>query len=717
MLKPIHFKTLVYLLAVILVVGAAGALRWRAVEMLPIDYDEDDYLRAAQQYAALFRSGDWAGFTQTNYRPEHPPLNKILFGAALLTVPEAPLILDQPTSASPAAYLPPLQLRADRITSAVLGTLEVALMAITNPLAGFLLAIHTFTIKYTSQVMLEGLPALTSLACALCYVQFKRQRHQTHQRRSSMPPWLIVSAIFLGLTAASKYLYCVVGIAILIDWCWDTPHNPLDLFRTLKLAAPWGVIAIGLFLLANPFLWPDPLGRLKASVLFNTAYSQSTYVQQAGYPIWQPFVWLAMAIPWHPGVFVFSLDALISLLALFGLPRLWKKEPFYVFWLGTALVFLLVWSTKWPQYILILTAPLALAAAEGLAAVGTSLYSTLRSWFEKARTQPRRKIRWSEISHALPWLLPGLLGLGLLILYPLFYQVAMSLTDFNGASIRDGITGGVWRAVWQGITGQVQAASWSFSYQGQASGNLVNYLGLHIFSGLLSGDGSSLLIFELIWTVLSVSLQAVLGVGIALMLNRRGVRFAGWWQTIFILPWAIPEFIGALIWLRTFQPEIGWMGMLLPYGVNLSVAADWTPTIWLCVLLIAATWYGFPFIMLATSASLKFIPPEIYDIAAIDGAQGWKLFREVTWPMLMPLLVPTLIIRSIYAFNQFYLFYVMQSGYSTTTFATISYSLFTRANLYSVSAALNIITVIILILLLVGFNRWSKAAEGVTYAI
>lgn len=87
MKKNTHLKSYLYVLAILIVVVIAGALRWRAVNMLPVDYDEDDYLRAAQQYANLIRSGDWKGFTETNYRPEHPPLAKIIFGISILPAP------------------------------------------------------------------------------------------------------------------------------------------------------------------------------------------------------------------------------------------------------------------------------------------------------------------------------------------------------------------------------------------------------------------------------------------------------------------------------------------------------------------------------------------------------------------------------------------------------------------------------------------------------
>ena len=171
-LKPmINRKRLIIsieVIAILLVIGIAGALRWRAVNKLPVDYDEDDYLLAAQQYADLIKAGDWKGFTETNYRTEHPPLAKIIFGISILPLPEKPLIPDLPTTADPNPSIPKDQLRNARIASAVFGTAESVLLAIVNPLAGLFLAVHTFTIKYTSQVMLEALPAFTSLVTVFC---------------------------------------------------------------------------------------------------------------------------------------------------------------------------------------------------------------------------------------------------------------------------------------------------------------------------------------------------------------------------------------------------------------------------------------------------------------------------------------------------------------------------------------------------------------------
>jgi hypothetical protein len=91
------------------------------------------------------------------------------------------------------------------------GTLAVLALAVINPLAGFFLGIDTLSVKYTSEVYLEALPLLTSLLCGLTYVRWVDRAHEP--RTSGQPPvlWLIPSALFLGMTAASKYVYGVVG--------------------------------------------------------------------------------------------------------------------------------------------------------------------------------------------------------------------------------------------------------------------------------------------------------------------------------------------------------------------------------------------------------------------------------------------------------------------------------------------------------------------------
>jgi ABC-type sugar transport system permease subunit len=717
-----HLARWLRILAILAVTAIALGLRLRAVDLLPIDYDEDDYLRAGQQYAEAIRAGDWAALTELNYRTEHPPLAKIAYGLALLALPPVDEIPDRPTTAGPASSLPEPHLTVARTVAAVAGTLEVLVLALVSPLAGLFLAVHTFTIKYTSQVMLEALPALTSTVTVVAYARSKRRWNG----------WLILSAVALGLTAAGKYLYAVVGIAVLIHWLWETwpeSRRPAALARWLAPVLLWGLLALAVFVLADPFLWPAPVDRLRESILYHGEYIQSDAVQQANLPLWQPLIWLFQSVPWHPGVFVVAFDALIALLAVLGIGPLWQRNRLYVIWLAVALAFLFAWPTKWPQYILILTAPLALAAATGLQA---RLWEPFLRWVARVRANG---LRWPAARDLVPhvsrravlraalWLLPGAVVLTLITFYPLLYQGGMALTDFNAVSIKDGVNGGIWREVRQGLTGQTEPVEVDIFSFGRSTSKEVRYTGFSPLLQFFTGVGASLLIFEILWTVLSVGLQTALGVGVAWLLHQRGVRFRGWWQTIYILPWAIPEFVGALIWMQIFDPRYGWffLGTSFPDTPGHPLAQQlsmWQedPTAALLVLLIAGTWLGFPLIMLAASAGLKMIPHDVYDAAAIDGAGGWQQFRTITWPLLLPLLAPALIIRGIFAFNQFYLFYVLNPPWPLITLASLSFFVFDGAGRYAVSAVINIFTVVLLVLFLLWFNRLSRAGEGVTYA-
>jgi ABC-type sugar transport system permease subunit len=244
----------------------------------------------------------------------------------------------------------------------------------------------------------------------------------------------------------------------------------------------------------------------------------------------------------------------------------------------------------------------------------------------------------------------------------------------------------------------------------------VNYAGPGLYEWLFFGLGSDVLVFNVLFAALAITFQTVVGVGAALLLDRPGVRFKALWRSILILPWAIPEFVGALVWLRIFAPRYGWLPEGLPKGIPVPSISD-DKNFAMFALVVAATWAGFPLIMLAASAGLKLIPRESLDAAAIDGAGAWARFRYVMWPLLWPLILPAVLIRGILAFNQFYLLLVMNLNYPIMTFAELSYlSVQFFGGLYAVSAAINIFTVIILVVLLIWFNRWSKASEGVMYA-
>jgi arabinogalactan oligomer/maltooligosaccharide transport system permease protein len=450
------------------------------------------------------------------------------------------------------------------------------------------------------------------------------------------------------------------------------------------------------------------------SVLFHSRYSQGTDVQRAGFPFWQPFVYLFSSFFFNDNrnaIFVITLDVFITVLAIYGLRRAWRLQRVMVLWLMVALVFLLLWNTKWPQYLLILTAPLCYAAAEGL----KTLRDEFVNWLKRRRAQ-QPSAEKTKTRAALPWLLPGLIALTVLALLPLLFQVMMSLTDFSAQSIRDGINGGVFREVWLGLSGQHAPADLS-----AMRNNKVDYVGATLLTtvfGGTAGEVGGAMAFSVVWTICSVALQTALGISVALLLNRPFVRGANVWRALFVLPWAIPEFVGGLAWRTMFHPNSGVLAAITGSRVLWQESSGLA----FAVLLIAGTWMGFPIIMLAATAALKLMPADANEAAAIDGATGWQAFWWITLPLMLPLVVPALIIRVISTFNQFYLFYSMETYEGTL--ATLSYFVFTPlggtfgmgGGLYAVSAALNVFIVAVLLLLLVWFKRRREVTEGVTYA-
>jgi ABC-type sugar transport system permease subunit len=128
---------------------------------------------------------------------------------------------------------------------------------------------------------------------------------------------------------------------------------------------------------------------------------------------------------------------------------------------------------------------------------------------------------------------------------------------------------------------------------------------------------------------------------------------------------------------------------------------------------------GFPLMMLVASAGLAVVPRGAVEAAAIDGASTWRRIRSIVLPLLFPLLGAAIVIRGIAAFNQFYLFYVLGPSSQTVTSATWSFYIFDSQSgpgWYSVSAAINVATLVGLGLVVAWFLRWRGRGGREVYA-
>lgn len=347
-------------IAALVSVVLASVLRLAAAGALPLDYDEPTYLNGAQAYARAVRTGNWAALRE-DASPEHPQLMKLYFGVAALAAPEAP-----PVHILPNVAMPPELLRVTRMAAAVGGAAHVAALALVDPLAGLLLAVHSGHAKYTSLVMLEALPGLTALLCLAAW----------RRARGRWGSWLAVSAVMLGLTAAGKYLYCVVAIAVVIDAVLELPRTALRAaVGRLAPLLPWGIVALAVFFVVSPYLWSDPIVRLRDSVLFHAqnASAVERVVNTEKFVWWQPLGWIGAAVARNDAALPLRPDALIAVVAAAGVPVLWKRRRVYALWLALGLAFLLLYPNKWPQYALIVSTPLCMAASEALRWLGRAV--------------------------------------------------------------------------------------------------------------------------------------------------------------------------------------------------------------------------------------------------------------------------------------------------------------------------------------------------------
>jgi 4-amino-4-deoxy-L-arabinose transferase-like glycosyltransferase len=354
-----------------------------AVSLLPQDYDEPVYLQNGFDYAAAFRSGSIKTVIDYSGTMEHPALVKLLYGLSVLALGDSGTWVN-------AFY-------ASRAVSAFFGVLAVLVVSLLDPLAGGFLAVNTLAVKYTSQVYLEAIPQAMTIAAVLAFLRVDKGKHNR---------WFWISAIALGIAAASKYSYIPVILIVLLY---------LAVFEK-KTQLAWLVVYGGMvvitFFAFDIHLWRDPFHRIVESLTYHVQYSQSSHVQEVGYPWYQPFIWIFTSSPsqWHPDVFFYyGFDGIFAIFAILGLKHEWKERRWLVVWFVAGLLFLLLWPTKWPQYALTVTPAICIISASTVRRFWRWL-KTQESYWEYARSFLPAPTKWL-------WLAIGIFVLFIVVIY------------------------------------------------------------------------------------------------------------------------------------------------------------------------------------------------------------------------------------------------------------------------------------------------------------
>lgn len=167
----------------------------------------------------------------------------------------------------------------------------------------------------------------------------------------------------------------------------------------------------------------------------------------------------------------------------------------------------------------------------------------------------------------------------------------------------------------------------------------------------------------LYFTVVSLVVQVVLGVAVALVLNENFVG-RNLVRALILIPWALPTIVNGILWQWIYNANYGALnGLLLQLGL-IDQPQLWLgePMRALNMILIADTWKVLPFYVLMFLAALQTIPGELYESAKIDGAGAWGRFLHVTLPFLRPMLLVVLVLRTLQTFRVFDIIYILTQG-------------------------------------------------------
>ncbi|MEV0353445.1 sugar ABC transporter permease [Nonomuraea sp. NPDC050680] len=294
-------------------------------------------------------------------------------------------------------------------------------------------------------------------------------------------------------------------------------------------------------------------------------------------------------------------------------------------------------------------------------------------------------------------LIPGLLVIGALLLYPLFQVGVIAFQKVGLVQIS-----GKKPATWVG---------WD---------NFTRIFDNEIFWSSLRNT--------LVFAVVAVSLTLIVGTAVGALLNKLGRKMSTFVVVGIMFAWAVPPVAQGIIWKWLFDAEAGvinWALNLLPDWLSslLFGRTGWTGQPWLndawsiyMVLIICVVWASFPFVAVSVLAGLKGIPAELYEAARVDGSSAWRTFRKITFPLLKPVFAVLTVLSIIWDFKVFAQLYVLMGGPSNREAFNLSIYSYAEAfrpppKMGSGAAIALVLTVILLIVTAVYVRQLVKQEE------
>ena len=246
----------------------------------------------------------------------------------------------------------------------------------------------------------------------------------------------------------------------------------------------------------------------------------------------------------------------------------------------------------------------------------------------------------------------------------------------------------------------------------QPPGKLFTWVGFDNFKTLFSSGSANygdafgqVLLWTLIWAFFATFLNYFLGMLVAIMINKKGIKLKKMWRTILVMTIAIPQFVSLLYVSKLFAADGLINSLLLKWGWIKEALPFWTKPSWARVTVIAVNiWIGIPYLMLIATGILMNIPADLYESARIDGANAVQTYGKITLPYMLFVTGPYLLTSFIGNINNFNVIYLLTQGKpdtlgnaagATDLLITWLYSLTVDNSNFKIAACIGIIVFVV----------------------
>lgn len=220
------------------------------------------------------------------------------------------------------------------------------------------------------------------------------------------------------------------------------------------------------------------------------------------------------------------------------------------------------------------------------------------------------------------------------------------------------------------------------------------FVGLAQYIFLVQRQTFKLVIFQsCLFAITSVIFKALLGFMLAHFMHNIAGKYQRIWRGLFLVPWVIPLALGTLTWWWMFDPSysaFNWVLQRMGFHPVPWLGVGWIARF--CTILVNV-WYGTPFFMIMYLAALKSVPEQLYEAAAIDGANAWQKLRLVTLPMMRNIIAITVLFSLIVTFADFDIVRILTSGGPedmTHVFATYAFQVGIQSGNIPMGAAVSL---------------------------